>query len=629
MIKTRLAGFKLVILAAIFGLTSPAWGGESGDTLDLYDLVADEAPAVATSRSPRPISKVAENVTVITSDEIARLNAHSLADVLQTVPGLQLQTSRTPGDFTFFSIQGQDDGYATILLLMDGINQGALVQGFIDPGMFPVQNIERVEIVKGAASAAWGAALGGVVNVVTKIPETGRPFGGTASVSLGEKKSSDLVAELTGSSSGIGYYLSGGNLHSGGLLPNNGVNRNSLYAKLTYDLPARGSLTAGISYLESRRGLLEVYDLDFLYTEHDDSNTRRYYSFLTLTYPLRPDLELELTGHDSTVHMQTELGSLEETSNAIVYYRDFVLDQRNTGGKARLTWGDSRRNLVTGVEFLHSSMKEIDRLNPGQGVLDRDRDSLSLYVNGTYTLGKLTLLPGIRYDKTGLDEDTTNYTIGATYRLGGATLLRSYWGTGYGMPNALQKSVPARVRTFQAGIESEAVPYLWLKGTYFHNHIWHFQDYWRDPAIFFTNDFQGFEVEARTLPLAGFSVKGGYTFTEAKDKSSGETIRGVPVHLAKLGLSYVDQSLGTDLLLSGRYAWLNMDSWNPEHTWSHRPHYNPIIWDLHLTQKLLPESELSPELFFNVNNIFNGSHYWDYWYKNAGRWIEGGMRFRF
>jgi len=468
-----------------------------------------------------------------------------------------------------------------------------------------------------------------VVNVVTRSPETGRPVSGTLSASYGEKKSSDLAAELSGSSSGIGYYLSGGNLHSDGLLPNNGVNRNSLYAKLAYDLPARGNLTAGISYLESRRGLLEAQDLDMLLTLHQDGNTRRYHSFLTLSYPLRPDLELELTGHDSTFHSQSITWFLDESSSTIVFRRDAILEQRNTGGKARLTWGDSRRNLVTGAEYLHSSLTESYNSTLGPGYLGRDRDSLSLYANGTYTLGKLTILPGIRYDKTGLDENTTNYTIGATYRLGGATLLRSYWGTGYGMPNAYQKSVPARVRTFQAGIESEAVPYLWLKGTYFYNHIWHFQDYWRDPAVFFTNDFQGFEVEARTVPLAGFSFKGGYTFTEAREKSSGETIKGVPVHLAKLGLSYQEPSLGRDLLLSGRYAWLNMDSWDTDHTMSHRPHYNPIIWDLHLTQKLLPERDHSPELFFNVNNIFNGSHYWDYHFKNSGRWIEGGVRFRF
>jgi vitamin B12 transporter len=273
----------------------------------------------------------------------------------------------------------------------------------------------------------------------------------------------------------------------------------------------------------------------------------------------------------------------------------------------------------------------VDRLNPeAANTLKRRRDSLSLYANGTLTLARLTLLPGIRYDKTGLDENTTNYTLGATYRLTDTTLLRGYWATGYGQPNVFLKSIPARVRSLQAGIETEAIPYFWLRGTYFYNHIWHIQDYWGDRDTFYTNDFQGFEVEAKTVPVAGISFKGGYTFTDAKDKDTDQTIRGVPRHLAKLALSYVDPAHGTDLLLSGNYAWLNMDYWgDTDHSWSHRPHYNPIIWNLNLTQKILPANDLSPELFFNVNNIFNGSQYWDYWYKNTPRWVEGGVRFKF
>jgi vitamin B12 transporter len=585
---------------------------------------SEEASPAPSAPSPRPISKIAENVTVITSEQIKLLNAHSLADILRTVPGIDIQTNRTPGSFTFFSIQGEEDGNSTILLFMDGINQGALLQGFNDPGLIPVQNIDRVEIIKGAASTTWGAALGGVVNVVTKNPEESRPYSGTASLSSGEKKTGELSAELTGTRSGFGYYLSGGSLHSDGLLPNNGTTRNNLYAKLTYDLPAKGDLTFGIAYSEAKRGLLEVYAFDFdpPFTEHDNAVSRRYHSFLTLTYPLLPDLSLELTGHDSTFHDQALYGQLDEIGQ-VVPSNKWTLDERNSGGKLRLVWGDSLRNLVSGVEYLHSSITNQDRLHPEWGFFpNRRRDSLALYTNATYTLGQLTLLPGFRYDKTGLDENTTNVALGATYQVGAKTLLRSYWATGHAMPIAILKSVPARVRTFQAGIESEAIPYLWLKGTYFHNHIWHIQDY-RDAEVFsHTRTLQGFELEARTAPFAGFSFRGGYTFIDARDETVDEHIKGLPVHLAKLIFSYANASRGTDLLLFGNYTWLNMEGWR-------RAHYSPIIWNLHLNQKLFPGNERSPELFFSINNVFNGAQYGDYFYKNTRRWIEGGMRFSF
>lgn len=620
----------LLLLLLIFPW-SPALGEESSDALFPFGISDEDQNIITTSRSPRPISKIAENITVITAEEMARLNAHSLAEVLQTLPGLYVQTTRTPGDFTFLKIQGQDDANGTILLLVDGMNQNSLLQGFMDPGMIPVQQIERVEIIKGAASASWGPALGGVINVVTKTPDPNSKHSGTASASYGERKTSDLTGEISGTNQGIGYYFTGGNFHSLGLRANNGVNRNNLYGKLSYDLPSKGNLTGGISFIETTRGLLEVYDLDFAYTEHDDNKARRYHSYLTFTYPLQPDLTLEITGHDSKLHGQSLFGSVDAATGSVVYGNDYKTDERNSGAKAKLTWGDTSLNLITGIEYLHSSINQYDRLDPtGRLLIDRKRDSLSLYANGTYSLGNLTLLPGIRYDKTGLDENTMNYTIGATYRLGSTTLLRSYWAKGYGMPNALLKSVPAKIRTFQAGIESEAVPYLWLKGTYFYNHIWHIQDYFGNHDIYYTNDYQGFEVEARTVPIAGVSLRGSYTFTDTEDKDTRQRIKGVPVHLAKLTISYQDTSRGTDLLLSGNYAWLNMDYWgDAAQTWSHRPHYTSPIWNLHFTQKLTPANDLSPELFFNINNIFNGSQYWDYWYKNSARWIEGGVRFRF
>ncbi|WP_342673683.1 TonB-dependent receptor plug domain-containing protein, partial [Trichlorobacter lovleyi] len=54
---------------------------------DLGIIEAQAESVVSASRSPRPASRIAENITVITADDIERLNAHTLAEVLQTVPG--------------------------------------------------------------------------------------------------------------------------------------------------------------------------------------------------------------------------------------------------------------------------------------------------------------------------------------------------------------------------------------------------------------------------------------------------------------------------------------------------------------------------------------------------------------
>ena len=180
----RIVSVKLLPYSHIFltlltlGMTAPAWGlaEEAGD--DLQPMGFDTGvPIASTPRSPRPTSKIAENVTVITAREIAFLNAHTLAELLQTVPGIQLdKTGRTPGMFEFVTIQGANSQH--LLVVVDGISQNEAGENMADLGAIPLQQIERVEIIKGGASAAWGQALGGVVDIITKSPNSDKPFSG-------------------------------------------------------------------------------------------------------------------------------------------------------------------------------------------------------------------------------------------------------------------------------------------------------------------------------------------------------------------------------------------------------------------------------------------------------------------
>ena len=226
-------------------------------------LFITAAPAFADNTPPehpaahfvRPVSKSAENVTVITADDITRINAHTLAEILQTVPGIQLDYLRTPSSATSYTIQGTSN--EEVLVLMDGIRQNGFDQGRTLPGLIPVQQIERIEIIKGAASPVWGAAPGGVINIITKTPVPDRTAAGMVSGSIGSRFTADSRAELSGTASSFGYYLTAGNLRSDGLSPNTATNMNSLYGKLSYLLPGSGSVTAGGSYLSAQPGLNE------------------------------------------------------------------------------------------------------------------------------------------------------------------------------------------------------------------------------------------------------------------------------------------------------------------------------------------------------------------------------------
>ncbi|MCP6657794.1 TonB-dependent receptor plug domain-containing protein, partial [Klebsiella pneumoniae] len=91
-----------------------------------------------------------------------------------------------------------------VLVLIDGVSQTSTSSNFADVGAIPVQNIERVEIIKGPASTSWGSSLGGIINVITKSPEENRAAAGMVSASLGERFTGDYRGELTGTVGSFG-----------------------------------------------------------------------------------------------------------------------------------------------------------------------------------------------------------------------------------------------------------------------------------------------------------------------------------------------------------------------------------------------------------------------------------------
>ncbi|MDH5769434.1 MAG: TonB-dependent receptor plug domain-containing protein, partial [Nitrospirota bacterium] len=90
-------------------------------------------------RTPKPISQVAENITVITCKEIEQMNAHTLTDVLNTIPGIQMDIRGGPGSTASARIQGSE--FKHVLVMIDGVTMNNLSDSFADVSAIPVQHI--------------------------------------------------------------------------------------------------------------------------------------------------------------------------------------------------------------------------------------------------------------------------------------------------------------------------------------------------------------------------------------------------------------------------------------------------------------------------------------------------------
>lgn len=349
-------------------------------------LTGETEQTVSTGRIPRPASKIAENVSVITADDIVRLNAHTLAEVLHSVPGIQLGQVQSPGSWALFAVNGFSSSDSHILVLIDGVPQNFLSanNGSALTGLMPVQQIERVEIIKGAASAAWGQALGGVVNVITKSPDSEKPVGGMVSAAIGNRFTADSRGELTGTVGRFGYYLTGGNIHSDGLNIGNGTNLDHAFGKFTYDLPSKGTFTLGLDYRYASYGLDHLEPpLDY----HDTGGNDFASAYLNFRYPLADRLTLEFLGRVGQKRQWTKWGFASGPDLLL----DSKLREGEHGATLKLHWGDSLRNLVAGLEYNHTTavVNEPINLNPLSN-FDRSLDQYSAYLNGAYSIGPLT-----------------------------------------------------------------------------------------------------------------------------------------------------------------------------------------------------------------------------------------------
>ncbi len=616
-------------LVTILCLTSACYA-QSEEELQILQLFYKDNDLVVTpSRYPKSISKVAENITIITAEDIKSINAHTLPDVLLNVTGLQTNITGGPGSIATVQVQGSDP--RQVLVIIDGVIQNNLSDGVADIGSIPVQNIERIEIVKGPASSTWGSSLGGVINIITKSPDDSRTFGGTASASIGNRNTGDYRTEVSGKKGCLGYYLNGGGLTSDGLVPHNSIYSGNLYSKFSWTPSEKTDLVFSLGYTKGKRGIGENLDLSF------DNHFENLFSSVSLNHSFSDELSI-----DASLKFMDRDNNLTQTIFVAAATQEVVGRELNYGGSVRLVWEHALNQLLIGTDFDLGHLDTRNIFKAGQDLVKSaggDLNRFAFYANDTLTLGKLTFVPGIRYDYTSTNGDFVSPSMGITCTVTKDTILRGYVARGFNIPPLGSTfgtgffSIPnpdlkmEEVLSYSAGFETAELKYVWLKTTFFRHDI---DDVLTRVPVSPTQETtinggkqrrQGVEVEARTMPIFDTSLVAGYAFVEAKDRQTGATIVGIPRYTVDVGLQY-DDNKSFKGNLKGHYIWWNSPS-------EANGRYTAMIWDLNLAKAVFTSGKRAVGIFFTAHNIFNGSQYPLDVFKNPKRWFEGGVRFDF
>lgn len=627
-----------LLISTIIYFSSTCFGQSEEEMRTLRLFYNENELVVSPTRHPKPISQVAENITVITSDDIAAMNAHTVGEVLNRIPGLFISTNHDFGAYSLINIQGSEPRHT--LVLVDDVPWNSINEGSAETITIPVGIIARIEIIKGPASSAWGSSLGGVINIITKPVGTTEKPTGSVQASYGKSNSQDYRAELSGKMGKAGYYFYAGALNSDGLVRSRSSDNGSLYSKIALPLSQNVETGFSIGYSNTDTGLGDYPDSDiningsiqsFFVTPFLRAQTARGLDFNFSGYYFRQEI-----GQKSNA---LGLGIVGQTGDL---YLDTVVKEESWGGKGQIVWKRDDNTVVCGMDLDKGQYDQTNRAGaflqangvPAISMVSPDNIKWALYANDTIAWDKWSVTPGIRYDHESVTGSFVSPSLGITYALNNDTILRGTIARGFSIPSLSWTSggglflkpnpylEPEKVWSYQAGVES-AFSWIWVKANVFFHDM-------RNSIIkehlaggTYINDGKvkrkGFEIEAETSSVYNFSLKSGISYVDidAHDISASDPSN---MYTYVIGVKYHNGTLSGQLF--GYYNWYDQ-------SYLIGADYNDFIWDLDISKEIHVDKRSDMKLFVAAHNLFNGSQYPYIEDINPRRWVEAGIKFRF
>lgn len=393
----------------------------------------DAAVVVIATRQPSRISALTADVTLLDREDIEKAGANaSLGDLLARVPGVELSRQGSRGAPESVFIRGANSGHT--LVLVDGLRVSSATLGQTAIASLPLAQIERIEILRGAASALYGSdAIGGVIRITTR-PSTASP---RLDVSVGAGSRGAQEASLAHSNQ-IGQLDYGVRLTDS---RSDGVSMITNPSSSAYNPDKDGfwrrtsalhanwhpdtTTEIGVQWFESDG--MNQFDADgfppFGPAASSDWQTRQKIT----SYALHASKKL-------TDHWRSELrvGRSEDNN---VSTPSFTLGQSNDGFKTRqdqFTWqNDIHLPLGQAMVAMETLRESIFSTNIYTGT-QRATDSLILGWNGS--AGAHFWQAAARYDDNSQFGSKTTHTLGYGYRLAPQWRVAANTGTSFKAP---------------------------------------------------------------------------------------------------------------------------------------------------------------------------------------------------
>lgn len=545
----------------------------SGSALanDQDEVVEMERMVVTASLTQHSELTAPASVSVITADDISKMPVKDISEAIRSATGVSVLSGTAYGRNNI-RIRGLDSKHTLVLINGRRINsQDALIRGNdFDLSSIPLSAIQRIEVVRGPVSSLYGSeAMGGVVNVILKAPteelsgSVGLQYesilegdGGDglkghayASGSLSENVEGSIIVE----SSARDPWRTDTNPDFDALEQKDTTN---VFGELVWQLTEEQRLIADVIYTNDEREADWVHPRSGSQTNTQDSTRWNY----GLTHEGAWDTV------DSQVRLYGENMQLDDASTAYTNGAADVELQNNTlDFKLSGLWHDSHE-WVFGGEYRTSELKNSRDVPSG----DIDNYQGAVFVQGEFDLNKLAVTLGGRQDFHEVYGSHFSPRAYAVYSFTDEFVLKGGFGGGFRAPGMMESSDQVRViscgnrcwltgnedlkpeesESYEAGLAYETTA-MGVGLMYYHTDLKNKIE--RDltkpvgsvgqtPIFTYQNigkaETKGFELEGWYDITDSINLKGNYTYTDARDKSSGDKLTKTPEHLANLDFNW-------------------------------------------------------------------------------------------
>ncbi len=429
------------------------------------DTVVLKPVVVTATRVPVSADLVASAVTVLRGSDLVAQGVRTVAQALETVPGVHVAETGSFGGQTSLFMRGGESDYTKVLLDGVPLNQAG---GAIDLAQLTTDNIDRIEIVRGPVSVLYGTdAVTGVVQVFTRTGQGAARWG--ADLRGGTYGSTQGAVDVTGGTATIGYSARVSRFSSDGLYPYNNQYRNSVVsAGLRLAPDARTDATLTYRYGD------DIYHFPTDgFGAPVDSNQRAAERGPLLSLNAHRALGRHVDARVTAGVKEARLFYNDEPDSpgedGAFWSRDYV---RRATTSVLLNWrARGGVSVIGGIEYEDQRQRGTSEFSASFGTfpdsIRAQRNNTGYFTQAIIPAGRAAVTLGSRLDDNSQFGTHATYRAGAVYRLD-QVRFRASVGTGYKEPNFFENFArgfvkgnpnlkPERSLSWEVGIERGAV----------------------------------------------------------------------------------------------------------------------------------------------------------------------------